>query len=190
MITSSNNKLIMKIFLFATFLGASIILQGQESVSNADLSRKLDLILGKINGLEERVSKLENDNSEVKKEIQAVQKTANEAKTASQVVAIPQDEEDKKSFMSRLRLELNSEDDKAAGAWTKEQTWGGMRRNLTMFKVRKLLGNPTRMTLSLDPRIDRIYHYEGDLDADGTEEVGRVSFFRDRVISFSSPFGG
>ena len=59
-----------------------------------------------------------------------------------------------------------------------------------MFKVRKLLGNPTRMTLSLDPRIDRVYHYEGDLDADGTQEVGRVSFFRDRVISFSSPFGG
>ena len=180
----------MKIFLFATFLGASIILQGQESVSNADLSRKLDLILGKINGLEERVSKLENENSEVKKEIQAVQKTANEAKTASQVVAIPQDEEEKKSFMSRLRLELKSEDDKATGAWTQKETWAGMRRNLTMFKVRKLLGNPTRMTLNLDPRIDRVYHYEGDLDADGTEEVGRVSFFRDRVISFSSPFGG
>ena len=120
MITASNNKMIMKIFLFTTFLGASIILQGQESVSNADLSRKLDLILGKINGLEERVAKLENENSEVKKDIQAVQKTANEAKAASQVVAIPQDEEEKKSFMSRLRLELKSEDDKSAGAWTKE----------------------------------------------------------------------
>ena len=62
----------------------------EDSVSNAELSRKLDLILGKVSGLEERVSELEKANSEVKKEMQAVQKTATEAKNASQSFVLPE----------------------------------------------------------------------------------------------------
>ena len=174
------------IFLIPFALATSLL--AEDSVSNADLSRKLDLILGKVSGLETRVAELEKANSEVKDEMQAVQKTAEEAKTASQTIVLPEDDEAKKSFMSKLRLQLKSEEAKAAGAWTKEGTWTGMRRNLTGYKVRKLLGNPNKIKKSLNPRIDQIYHYEGDLDADGTNEVGEVSFFRDRVVSFSSPF--
>ena len=174
------------IFLLPIALATSLL--AEDSVSNADLSRKLDLILGKVSGLETRVAELEKANSEVKKEMLDVQKTAEEAKTASQTIVLPEDEEEKKSFMSKLRLQLKSEEAKAAGAWTKEETWTGMRRNLTGFKVRKLLGNPNKIKKSLNPRIDQIYHYEGDLNADGTNEVGEVSLFRDRVVSFSSPF--
>ena len=32
--------------------------------------------------------------------------------------------------------------------------------------------------------MDQVYEYQGDLDADGEEEVGKVNFFRDRVVSF------
>ena len=174
------------IFLLPIALATSLL--AEDSVSNADLSRKLDLILGKVSGLETRVAELEKANSEVKKEMLDVQKTAEEAKTASQTIVLPEDDEEKKSFMSKLRLQLKSEEAKAAGPWTKEETWTGMRRNLTGFKVRKLLGNPNKIKKSLNPRIDQIYHYEGDLNADGTNEVGEVSLFRDRVVSFSSPF--
>lgn len=184
---SSKKQSPMKSVFLLPFVLATTLL-AEDSVSNAELSRKLDLILGKVSGLEERVAELEKANSEVKKEMQAVQKTATEAKTASQSLALPEDEEEKKSFMAKLRLQLKSEEAKAAGAWTKEETWTGMRRNLTGFKVRKLLGNPTKIKNSLNPRIDQVYHYEGDLNADGTNEVGQVSFFRDRVVSFSSPF--
>ena len=184
---SSKKQSPMKSVFLLPFVLATTLL-AEDSVSNAELSRKLDLILGKVSGLEERVAELEKANSEVKKEMQAVQKTATEAKTASQSLALPEDEEEKKSFMAKLRLQLKSEEAKAAGAWTKEETWTGMRRNLTGFKVRKLLGNPTKIKNSLNPRIDQVYHYEGDLNADGTNEVGEVSFFRDRVVSFSSPF--
>ena len=177
----------MKSTFLLPFALATTLL-AEDSVSNADLSRKLDLILGKVSGLETRVAELEKANSEVKKEMQAVQKTADEAKTATQTIVLPENEKAKKSFMSKLRLQLKSEEAKAAGAWTKEKTWTGMRRNLTGFKVRKLLGNPNQIKKSLNPRIDQIYHYEGDLDADGTTEVGEVSLFRDRVVSFSSPF--
>ena len=177
----------MKSIFLVPFVLATPLL-AEDSVSNAELSRKLDLILGKVSGLEERVSELEKANSEVKKEMQAVQKTATEAKNASQSFVLPANEEEKNSFMAKLRLQLKSEEAKAAGAWTKQETWTGMRRNLTGFKVRKLLGNPTKIKNSLNPRVDQVYHYEGDLNADGTNEVGQVSFFRDRVVSFSSPF--
>ncbi|MDC0156295.1 hypothetical protein OAK38_00875 [Verrucomicrobia bacterium] len=178
----------MKSIIFSTLLFSFSTLFAQETVSNADLSRKLDLILTKVNGLEERVSKLENASAEAKKEIQAVQQVAKDAKTATQAITLPQNSDEKKSFIDKLRIQLKSEETKASGAWTREETWTGMRRNLTEFKVRKLLGKPSRMKLSLDPRLDRIFHYEGDLNADGIEEKGEVRFFRDRVISFESPF--
>ena len=178
----------MKAIILSTFIFASTSLIAQDSVSNAELARKLDLILNKVNGLEERVANLEYANSEVKKEIKAVQQVAKDAKTATQAISLPQNPEEKKSFMDKLRLQLKSDEAKASGAWTKAETWTGVRRNLTEFKIRKLLGNPNKIKNSLNPRIDRIYHYEGDLDADGTEEKGEVRFFRDRVVSFTSPF--
>jgi len=178
----------MKSILFAALLFSFSSLFAQEPVSNADLARKLDLILNKVDGLEERVSKLENVSAEVKKEIQEVQQVAKDAKTATQALTLPQNSDEKKSFIDKLRIQLKSEETKASGAWTKAETWTGMRRNLTEFNVRKLLGNPNQIKNSLNPRIDRVYLYEGDLDADGVVEKGEVRFFRDRVVSFETPF--
>ena len=45
-----------------------------------------------------------------------------------------------------------------------------------------------KLNQSLNPRIDQVYEYSGDLDADGKEEKGIVNFFRDRVVSFETPF--
>ena len=178
----------MKSILLSTLLFSFSPLFAQETVSNADLARKLDLILKKVSGLEERVSKLENASSQVKKEIKEVHQVAKDTKSATQAFTLPQNSDEKKSFIDKLRNQLKTEETKASGAWAKKETWNGMRRNLTEFKVRKLLGNPSRVKLSLDPRIDRVYQYEGDLDADGTEEKGEVRFFRDRVVFFKSPF--
>jgi hypothetical protein len=175
-------KIISTLFLVST---ASLF--AQNDVSNSDLSRKLDLILGKLGGLEERVTKLESDNREVKKEIKEVAKSAKEAKTASQNLVIPQNEEEKKSFLNKLRIDLKSEEAKSRGAWTRKETWNDMRKNLTRFQVRKILGNPNMIKGNLSPRIDQVYHYLGDLDADGREERATVNFYRDRVVSFEKP---
>ena len=64
----------IKIFSILFFF--PFLLMAQENVSNSDLAKKLDLILQKIDGLDERVSKLESENAEVKKEVQAVAKSA------------------------------------------------------------------------------------------------------------------
>ncbi len=170
------------LFLFPFFLVA------QENVSNADLAKKLDLILLKIDGLEERVSKLESENAELKKEVQAVAKSAKEANSFSESLTIPQNEEEKKLFFNKLRIGLESDYDKSKGPWTQKETWDGMKKNLTRFQVRKLLGNPNTIKGDLNPRIDQVYHYHGDLDADGKEDHAKVQFYRDRVVSFESPF--
>lgn len=179
----------MKFILSFTFLSAPLaLLLAEESVSNAELSRKLDLILGKVGGLEERVSQLETENKEVKEEIKQAAKSAEEARSATNSLQIPKDEKEKASFFNNLKNEIYSQEAKDSGPWAKKESWAGIRKNLTRFHVRKALGDPHEIKLSLDPRIDQIYNYSGDLDADGNEEKGYVNFFRDRVVSFKTPF--
>lgn len=156
-------------------------------VTNAELGRKLDLVLQKIDGLEQRVNKLENRDLQVKEELKKVSTMARTAKLDS-ALSVPQNEEEKKSFFSKLRLQLKSDEVKAKGAWTKKETWDQVNKNLSEFKIRKLLGNPNTIKSSLNPRIERVYHYQGDLNADGEEEIGQVNFFREKVVSFKSPF--
>jgi len=174
------------IFFLSLFL--SLGLNAQDNVSNADLSKKLDLILNKVGGLEQRVSRLESDNAKVKKEVKQVAKSAEEAKSANGNFTIPQTEKERESFLNKLRIDLKSEEVKARGPWTKPETWNAMKKNLTQHKVRNLLGNPDDIKISLNPRIDRIYIYSGDINADGVEETAEINFYRDRVISYSTPF--
>ena len=179
----------MKFIVPLTFLVAPLtILLAKESVSNADLSRKLDLILGKVGGLEERVGKLETENKAVKKEVELAAKSAQEAKSATVNLQIPKDEKEKASFFNKLKNEIYSQEAKDSGPWAKKESWQGIRLKNTRYQVRKALGNPHEVDQSLSPRIDQVYKYSGDLDADGNDEVGIVNFFRDRVVSFKSPF--
>ena len=179
---------LMKKFSLCFFVLLSSSLMGEESVSNAELSRKLDLILGKVGGLEERVGKLESENKAVKKEVKQVAKSAAEAKSATASLQIPKNEKEKASFFNKLKNEIYSQEAKDSGPWAKKESWSAIRNNLTRFQVRKALGDPHEVNQSLKPRIDQVYQYSGDLDADGEQETGIINFFRDRVVSFQSPF--
>ena len=160
----------------------------EESVSNAELSRKLDLILGKVGGLEKRVSQLETENKEVKKEIKQAAKSAEEPKSATSNLSIPEDPKQKQSFFNKLKNEIYSEKAKDSGPWAHKENWSTITNNLTRYQVRKILGDPHEVAQSINPRIGQVYRYSGDLDADGKEDVGIVNFFRDRVVSYKSPF--
>ena len=178
----------MKKFSLSLLVLFSSSLHGEESVSNAELSRKLDLILGKVGGLEERVGKLESENKAVKREVKQVAESAAEAKNASAAFQIPKDEKEKESFFKKLKNQIASQEAKDSGPWAKKESWLQVRKNLTRVQIRRLLGNPHRVKLNNNPRIDQVYLYSGDLDADGEEDVGEVNFFNDRVVSYSSPF--
>lgn len=151
------------------------------------INRKLDLILEKLGGLDDRVSTLEQSNQDVKSEIKQVERKVEEQKKENSL-EVPRDPEQKSSFLSNLRKQLQSEKDKSSGPWAKKNNWAGIRKNLTRYQVRMALGNPHEVKKSLDPRIDDVYSYTGDLNADGKEEEGLVNFYRNRVVSFTSPF--
>ena len=171
----------MKLKLFIVFL-ISNLLCGQNTETDP-------ILLLRIEALEKRLATLEKANFQTQQDLSLVEKKADDAKSASESkISLPQNEIEKKSFMSKLRIELKSEEAKSRGPWTKKETWTEMRRNLTEFKVRKLLGNPNQIKGSLNPRIERVYHYYGDIDADGIEEKGFVNFFKGKTVSFVTPF--
>ena len=167
-----------------------IALLAENQVSNAELSKKLDLILEKVIGLEKRVSKLEYENTAVRKEVREASQSAKEAKSATAGFAIPKETKEKESFSKRIKNEITTQAAKDSGLWAKKSSWDAIKRNLTRAQVRRILGNPHKVKINNNPRIDQIYHYSGDLDADGEENVGLVQFFKDRVVSFQSPFEG
>jgi hypothetical protein len=168
-------------FLILFFFLLSNLLYGQSTNTDPEL-------LQRIETLEKRMATLEKANSQTQQDLSLVEKKADDAKSASESrIVLPKDENEKKSFMSKLRIELKSEEAKSRGPWTKKETWTEMRRNLTEFKVRKLLGNPNQIKGSLNPRIDRVYHYYGDIDADGIVEKGFVNFFKGKTVSFETP---
>lgn len=88
----------MKIFC-TSLLIAPMILLAQNGVSNAELTRKLDLILNKFSDLEQRVTAIESQNTKINQDLKAVEIKADQAKIASESkISLPEDEEEKKSF--------------------------------------------------------------------------------------------
>lgn len=174
----------MKVIFFGLALNFFVVPIFAERDS---VDQKLDLIIEKLGGLEKRVSSLEKSNQSVKSEILQVEKKI-QVKNRDSSLTVPTDPKKKTSFFSNLRNQLNSEEAKASGPWAKKENWSNVRKNLTRYQIRKTLGDPHEVKTSLDPRIGQVYSYTGDLDADGIEEEGVVNFYRDRVVSFSSPF--
>jgi len=169
-----------------TFSILPIFAFAQPQVTNEDISKKLDLILEKVADLELRVVKLESTSVEVKQEVQEVAKSAAEAKQSIQ--AIPQQPEEKKSFLQNLGNQLKTQQTLESGPWTQKSTWNEIRKNLSTLQVRKILGNPTKIKKSINPRVDQLFIYSGDLDADGENDQGIVSFYRNRLVDYQSPF--
>ena len=168
------------IFNFFIFISTFSIVQS--SPNNDDVIKKID-------ELEKRIELLENSNTENQGKLEKIAKKNAElnVQLSNKNNHIFENEKEKSSFLSNLRLQLKTDEVKAKGGWTEQKNWSEIKNNLTAFRVRKLLGNPTSIKGSLNPRIERIYYYKGDLDADGKEEVGIVNFFRDKVVSFENP---
>lgn len=176
------SQIAVTLLLSATCLQPTRAQEAPAPVSNADLARKLDLILLKVDALDKRVSELESQRAATSS---APSTPAPAAPAPTPVV--PEDPKEKQNFFQKLRNELKSEEIRASGPWTNPDVWLRMRRNMSEFQVRTLLGLPTKVKNSINPRIDRVYRYEGDLDADGEIERGIVNFFRGRVTSFEKP---
>jgi len=173
---------------FFLIIFSSISVWGSDAVSNKELLVKIELISNRVKQLEQRIQSVEKENNQLRKEI--VKSTQTDASKLTSVAQIlPSDPDQKKSFLDKLRFEINSNADKAAGPCVNPENWKKMRKRMSYYEVRKVLGTPTRIKPSVKPNIEQIYYYSGDLNADGSQEEGTVNFSDKRVVSFESPFG-
>ena len=173
---------------FFLIIFSSISVWGSDAVSNKELLAKIELISNRVKQLEQRIQSVEKENNQLRKEI--VKSTQTDASKLTDLAQIlPSDPNQKKSFLDKLRFEINSNADKASGPWVNPENWKKMRKRMSYYEVRKVLGTPTRIKPSVKPNIEQIYYYSGDLNADGSQEVGTVNFSDKRVVSFESPFG-
>ena len=173
---------------FFLIIFSSISVWGVDAVSNEELLAKIDLISTKVKLLEDRIHSVEKQNDQLRKEIaKSTQTDASKLTNLAQI--LPSDPDQKKSFLDKLRFEINSNADKASGPWVNPENWKKIRKRMSYYEVRKVLGTPNRIKPSVKPNIEQIYYYSGDLNADGSEEEGTVNFSDKRVVSFESPFG-
>ena len=173
---------------FFLIIFSSISVWGSDAVSNKELLVKIELISNRVKQLEQRIQSVEKENNQLRKEIVKSTQT-NAYKLTSVAQILPSDPDQKKSFLDKLRFEINSNADKASGPWVNPENWKKMRKRMSYYEVRKVLGTPTRIKPSVKPNIEQIYYYSGDLNADGSQEEGTVNFSDKRVVSFESPFG-
>lgn len=173
---------------FFLIIFSSISVWGSDAVSNKELLVKIELISNRVKQLEQRIQSVEKENNQLRKEIVKSTQT-NASKLTSVAQILPSDPDQKKSFLDKLRFEINSNADKASGPWVNPENWKKMRKRMSYYEVRKVLGTPTRIKPSVKPNIEQIYYYSGDLNADGSQEEGTVNFSDKRVVSFESPFG-
>ena len=173
---------------FFLIIFSSISVWGVDAVSNEELLAKIDFISTKVKLLEDRILSVEKQNDQLRKEIAKSTQT-DDSKLTNLAQILPSDPDQKKSFLDKLRFEINSNADKASGPWVNPENWKKIRKRMSYYEVRKVLGTPTRIKPSVKPNIEQIYYYNGDLNADGSEEEGTVNFSDKRVVSFESPFG-
>ena len=173
---------------FFLIIFTSISVWGSDAVSNKELLAKIELISNTVKQLEQRIQSVEKENNQLRKEI--VKSTQTDASKLTDLAQIlPSDPDQKKLFLDKLRFEINSNADKVSGPWVNAENWKKMRKRMSYYEVRKVLGTPTRIKPSVKPNIEQIYYYSGDLNADGSQEEGTVNFSDKRVVSFESPFG-
>ena len=173
---------------FFLIIFSSISVWGSDAISNEELLAKIDFISTKVKLLEDRIHSVEKQNDQLRKEIAKSTQT-DDSKLSNLAQILPSDPDQKKSFLDKLRFEINSNADKASGPWVNPENWKTIKKRMSYYEVRKVLGTPTRIKPSVKPNIEQIYHYSGDLNADGSQEEGTVNFSDKRVVSFESPFG-
>ena len=159
----------------------------QSQVTNDEISKKLDLILQKVSDLEQRVVKL-GDPQVLKsgRKFRMWPSLLRRPKNPSS--PFPRNLNKRNHFFKAWAI--SSKHNKPSNPAPGQKRLPGVEcaKIFPSLQVRKLLGNPTKIKKSINPRIDQLFIYSGDLDADGGEDQGIVSFYRNRVVNFESPF--
>ena len=154
--------------------------------SFSKLSAKEDTF-SQLEAIEKRLAALELENVKLKERISELEKGGAQENAKQLPGLIPEDETKKKAFFDRFRREFKSSQDQTRGPWTSPEPWTKIRKRMSEYSVREILGRPTRMRPSVKPHVEMVYLYAGDLNSDGVDEEGFVELKDKRVVSFKSP---
>ena len=149
-------------------------------------SAKEDTV-SQLEAIEKRLAALEQENAKLKERISELEKGGAQEIAKKLPGLIPEDETEKKAFFDRFRREFKSSQDQTRGPWTSPEPWTKIRKRMSEYSVREILGRPTRMRPSVKPYVEMVYFYAGDLNSDGVDEEGFVELKDKRVVSFKSP---
>ena len=141
----------------------------------------------KFEAIEKRLAALEEENAQLKERISELEKGGAKEIAKQLPGLIPEDETEKEAFFDRFRREFKSSQDQSLGPWTSPEPWTKIRKRMSEYSVREILGRPTRMRPSVKPYVEMVYLYTGDLNSDGVDEEGFVELKDKRVVSFKSP---
>ena len=139
--------------------------------SLSQLSAKDDTA-AKLEAIEKRLASLEQENALLTKRILQLENSGTQAIAKQLPALIPKDETEKKAFFDTFRREFKSSQDQARGPWTNPEPWTKIRKRMSEYSVREILGRPSRMRPSVKPSVEVVYSYTGDLDSDGEDETG------------------
>lgn len=146
-----------------------------------------DETTAKLDAFEKRLASLEQENTKLRERISKLEKADTEAIAEQVTGLVPKDETEKKAFFDKFRIEFQSSQDQALGPWTTPEPWTKIRKRMSEYSVREILGRPTRIRPSVKPYVEVVYFYKGDLNSDGEDETGYVELKDKRVVSFKSP---
>ena len=183
----------MKSLLVVALLFATNAL-AESPAPAGNLSSKFDLLEGRLAVLEKENAQLrrqmeenERKRSELLARVAQLESKAKKGDALRLAEILPKEESEKKTFFEKFRREMKSDSDRASGKWTNPEAWASIRKRMTSYQVRQVLGNPTRIRQSANPGVEQVYLYEGDLNADGEKERGFINFKDKRIVSFQSP---
>lgn len=178
----------MKMHSFHRIFGAALVFISLSQIAFGE--DKSDLILEElkrlresIERLEDRVESLENKKPEVM-EIAGPPTPTQGAVRSYQASSVASDD---RGLVGRVVDAITVRDEAVQYPWMNPALWSQLQEGMSPDEVKGILGEPTLEDPSLHPRRDLVYTYRGRRLATGERVIGKVKFWREKVVVIETP---
>ena len=93
------------------------------------------------------------------------------------------------SFIERVVDAVQFHEEKINFPWMNSGLWDALEPGMSPKEVISILGEPTLEDPSLHKRVDTVYTYRGRKPSSGEKVVGKVKFYKGRVVEIEKPQG-
>lgn len=139
------------------------------------------LLLEEIRALRASIEQMESRLAAVEEQVATV------AVSSVPMAASAATSADNATFMERVAAAVQLRDQRVMYPWMDSGLWSGVRGGMSPDEVVAILGEPTLEDPSLHKRVDTVYTYRGRNPATGQLVVGKVKFYRSKVVEVEAP---